>query len=181
MLCRGPLRRIQSNGQAHRAVFCRATGGMATSKCFDLASDGMGIRPRMANSRSIFCKYATGADCIGQCRRIPASASPRMDEMYREFGSTHGCDGGGGNSLSQATESARCSEGAELGRFRRSIGAVWLVLAGRIAGYLGKVDQGLGLGEGAWLEMGARTSPAGVIDKAIVRWRILDRRVSFVH
>jgi hypothetical protein len=35
-------------------------------------------------------------------------------------------------------------------------------LAGRIAGYLGKVDQGLGLGEAAWLEMGARTNPAGV-------------------
>jgi hypothetical protein len=53
-------------------------------------------------------------------------------------------------------------EGAELGGIGCGFGAVCFILAGRIAGYLGKVDQGLGLGEAAWLEMGAWTSPAGV-------------------
>lgn len=35
-------------------------------------------------------------------------------------------------------------------------------LAGRIAGHFREMGQGAGLGQAAWVEMGARTNPAGV-------------------
>ena len=81
----------------------------------------------------------------------------------------------------QANESARGGEGAELGGIGSPAGAVCFVLAGRVAGHFREVGQGAGLGQAAWVEMGARASLAGIIDKAIVCWRILEWRASFVH